>query len=803
MQTLDPYISAFQEGTQVPSIIWKVTLRTPPPSESEELYVDVDVSERLMNEPNIADSADYRENLTYINEIGVKLNNADKVLTNEAGNGILDTDAPIEIYIDGYYDVDNGDDYLIRKFGGWLDRGRMKTDSVRMNCELLAYSYFGKAERVSGLNVCRRYMDDNGLRLYTAKVWVTDAYITGFELKKGLHYITTFFDTNPKAYLDDGDPVILTFDDETVLENADGTEKVKVYYSGFDHAEERISTLIVRSQGQYLETYYYYATVEEIVRKCFESIGITNTYIQNYTIDTFDGRQIISGSNRIDNTADQFIPIAIEFDGTDKYYIAGAFTGSPNTNQIWEYNRTTAAIRLIYETTLNDNTKYKLVYDRDELVLLAFIDSVEGEDSGFIQKFVITDLGASNTTLLDDSQYDSVNPYYRFHYSKFLKKFIYLGLDGATKTMFELDLDGVQTAITTDANFELNGFSCIYESGSTVIFYYIKNDSGTRKLYKRTYGTGWSEVYVADWFDAGDYNNWYGYNFIAEGKLFITNFGVSRFLNVAAGTFTADLTPADTRIYSPFESNGKLFVILKDTTDNSQKLASFTANVLSNETDEINPYDIVQTPALYGFQQICEYVSTDLAVLSKYPALMLRFAAKFTPLIEGEFDTSGMTVRDILQELANNFLGYVKVTPGKKGYFIGRDKYSFDDTLTFKRDYNKERTTERIYNESYDRVEITNGNTIDKYGEDGIVDLNIKSLELRFLPDGFLKDYAKYFLEYYETKRKILKIKYPPTFYNYENLDKADLSDFGIEGEGVIHKVSPKKSSCEFEILIQ
>ena len=180
---------------------------------------------------------------------------------------------------------------------------------------------------------------------------------------------------------------------------------------------------------------------------------------------------------------------------------------------------------------------------------------------------------------------------------------------------------------------------------------------------------------------------------------------------------------------------------------------------------------------------------------------MLRFADKFTPLIEGEFDTSGMTVREILQELANNFLGYVKVDAYKKGYFVGRDQYSFDDTLVFKRDYNRERTTERIYNEKYDRVEISNGNASETYGDDGL-DINIKKLELRFLPDGFLKDYAKYFLEYYDTKRKIIKIKYPPTFYNYENLDKADLTDYGYAVEGTIHKVSPKRNSCEFEVLI-
>ena len=357
MQALDESMIPFQEGTQVPSLAWKVTLRLP----DEDSSVEVDISDRLMNEPNIVDAADYRENLTYINEIGIKLNNEDGYLTQENESGVLDTNSPIEIFIDGYFDIDGGDDFPIRKFGGWLERNRMKTDSVKMNCEVLAYSYFGKAEFVNGANVCRRYMDENGLRLYIAKLWITDAYIAGYELKKGFHKVTSFFDTNPKAYLDDGDPVILVFDDVSILSNADGTEKVEVYYAGFDHAEERVSTLIVRTQGQYPETYFYYGNMEEIVKKCFESLGITDMYIHNYTIDTFDDRQIISGSNRVDDTAEQFMPVAIEYDGTEKYYIAGAFTGSPNKNQIWEYNRTTASIRLIYETTLNDSTHYKLI----------------------------------------------------------------------------------------------------------------------------------------------------------------------------------------------------------------------------------------------------------------------------------------------------------------------------------------------------------------------------------------------------------------------------------------------------------
>lgn len=793
---------SYQEGTQVPSIVWKVIFRTPPPSDdTDSAYVDYNVSERLMNEPNIVDAADYRENLTYMNEIGIKLNNDNGFLTNDSGTGILDIDADIEVFIDGYYDIPDGYLYPIRKFGGWYDRSRLKNDPVRMSCEVVAYSYFGKAEKLNGLNVSRKYLDENGLRLYIAKLWVRDANLAGYELIRGTHYITSVFDTNPKAKLDDGEYVILTADAETVLSNADDTQRVKVFYTGFDHGDERVSTLIVKNVGQYPDTYYYYASINEVVMKCFEAIGVTSSEIQNYEIDTYDGRKILSGYNRVDNSLDTFNPIAIEFNGVDKYYISGAFTGLPAKNQIWEYDRTLNRIRLIYETTLNNRTHYKLIYDTDEERLIAFMDNVEDEDTGFIQLFVINESGATNTTLLHDTQYDTVNSYYRFHYSNFLKKFIYLGLDAGVKTMFELDLDGIQTPLITDSNLELNGFSCIYESGSTVIFYYIKDDSGTKKLYKRTYSTGWSETYVADWFDNANYNYWYGYKFVAEGKIFITQFDKSRFIDVSAGTFSAEMNPADTRLYSPYENNGKLYVIRKSTIDDTQKISSFESGVLTDESAVILPYDIVQNPSQFGFQQMCEFISTELAVLSKYPALMLRFASKFVPFLEGEYDTSGKTVRDVLQELSNYFLGYVRVSPEKKGYFVSRDNYTFDAVLEFKKDYIRERVTERVNNESYDRIEITNGRVFGHYGLDGI-DVKMRRLELQFIPDEFITDYAKYYLDYYSTRRRIMRIKYLPTFYNFENLDQADLTDLGYSGAGKIHKVSPKKNYCEFEVII-
>lgn len=799
---LDPNIEQYQNGTNVPALAWKVILRASDPS--DESTTDYDVSERLMSEPNIVDNAEYRENLTYINEIGLKLLNSDKFLTNESGTGKLDTDLPVEILIDGYFDIPDGANYLIRKFGGYLDRNRMKSDSVKGNIEISTYSYFGKADRMIGLNLVTRYLDDNGLRVNKIGIWVRDAAVSGYELQPGSHDLEAYWDgATPLAKLDDGDPVGLSFGSEFTLSNADDTQRLVIYFEtyNFDASETRKTKLIVKEVEQYPYTFFWYVPLAVIVNKCFIEIGLTDIEIQNYEVDTFDGRKIISGVNRVDNSNEQFVPVAIEFNGNSKFYISGAFTGTPNKNQIWEYDRVTGIIRLIHETTLNDNTKYKLVFDENENVLLGFIDSVEGDDHGFIQKFIINESGASYSTLLDDSQFDFVNPYFRFHYSKFLKKFIYLGMNGSDKVVYELDLDGNVNVIATDNNLELGGCSFIYETGSTVDLYYIKNSAGTRKLYKRTYSGGWSESFVIDWFDQGAYNNWYGYNFIAESKVFITNFNESRFFDITGASFSSDVNPADTKIYSPFESNGKLFVMTHNTSNDVQKLASFESNVLSFESENIIQYNIIKTPADYGFQQLCKFYSLDLGILSRYPALLLRYSSKFAPFIEGEYDTSGQTIRDVLQELSTNFLGYVKVDAYKKGWFVSRIDYNSGSELALDKKYIKDRIGERINNEKFDRVTITNGLVQKSFGDTGI-DKNENSLSLRLIPNDFVMDFAKYFHGYYQTRRKILRIKYLPTYYNFENLDKMDLSNVSM-GSGIIHKVSPRKASCEFEVLVE
>lgn len=809
MIPLHSSLEVYKEGYSVPSINWKVILRLPPPSDDDSGPQDYNVSERLMNEPNIIDSADYRENLTYINEVSLKLNNEDGFLSNDSGTGKLDSEEEVEVFIDGYFDVDGGSDHLIRKFGGWLDVNKNKPDAVNKTIDITAYSYFGKAERVNGYNLTTRYLDNNGLILYTVQLWITDAAISGKELQKGVHYVYTKFDDMPRAKLDDGEWVVLTVGMESELKNADETQSVMVFYDGFSDPseEERVSTIIVKEIGQYPETFFYYGTVKEIIKKCFDEIGITNQYIERFEISTYDSRKIVSGSNRVDDTNGFFVPASIASNGDNLIYVSGAFTGSPNKNQIWEYNYTTDEIRLIYETTLNNNTKHKLIWEPDDEYLIAFIDNKEeDEERGFIQRFTITEYGASYTTLIEDSQFDTVNPYYRFHYSPFLKKFLFIGMDSGNKVIFEMDLNGSKSIIETDSNIELNGACWIYDKATVVEFYYIKNVSGIRKVYKKSFSGSWgAATYVLDWFDNADYNYWYPYQFSYEEKIYLSNFEETRLYDRSGNSFSSDLNPANTKFYSPFEFDNKIYILTYNSVTDVQKVATISSGSLSFASNNILPYDIIKHPSTLGFQHITSFINIDeensLAVLSKYPALMLRFDSKVTPFIEGEYDTSGMTVRDVMQELANEYLAFVRINAYKQGFFVSRSIYETTDTVEFKK-FNKERIRERVYNEKYDRVEVTNSRDVTAmFGELGI-NTNVLKMDLNHTPDDFVKDMAKYFYDYYSTSRYLIKFKYLPTFYNWEVLDKADMSEFGL-GTGKIHKVAPKKSICEFEILME
>jgi len=796
MIPLDPSLLQYREGYSVPALCWKVTLRFPPPTESSP--EDIDISGRLMNEPNIVDSSDYRENLTYLNEVTMKLNNEDGYLSNEAGTGKLDTEQDVEVFIDGYLDVLSGDNFLIRKFGGWVDFNRNKTDAVRKTIDVTAYSYFGKLERISGKVLSTQRFDSNGLILPRAGLWVRDAAITGKFLKLGLHQVETRLDGSTRqAKLDDG---VWTnvINGETVLQNGDNTQHLKIYQNN-TMVPDITAKVIVREYGQqYPKTMYYNASLFEIVRQAFAEIGISDTYVQPYEIKTFDDRKVLSFYEIPDN---KYSAVACLESDKDKRLFVGI------QNKAWVRDMTTQKYTLIYDGGTNPNTEIRrlLLDDTNELLFVYLF-----EVSGVLSKLIKCNLSNGDIDII----FENTGPYFALtqigntmHYIFARQVFVFTYFHATGKGIAELDINGNLSIILTDNDLSYDGFSLIYENND-IIFFYLKIISNIPKLYKVEWDTTWSSpVYLIDFYisQTGVLSQTQGTPFYSESKIFMREYpnGDPAIYDVSGNAFFTNFNPDDYSILSPVESGDKLYVILYKQSPFTNKFGYIKNNTIYTLSENLD----LEIPAWIGGDlfRACftkNYKNFSIFnVISTTPNLLMRYSEWFNLCLRDEVDFTDNNLREVITNLASDFLGFARVAPTKQAYFVSRQEYESGSTLTFSK-YNKERSGERIYSEKYDVVELKNSTTTQRYGIDYLFEPKIFTREMNYIIDELLKDLAKYFYDYYSVIRKIIKINYLPGFYNYEPLDKANLSAFGVD-EGIIHRVAPKKASCEFEILME
>jgi hypothetical protein len=801
LKQLDLNIEPYQEGTQVPSIAWKVILRTPPPSGLDLEFLDRNVSEKLMNEPNITDATDYRENLTYINEIGIILNNEDGFFTNSSLTGILDTDEPIEVFLDGYFDVLGGSAYPIRKFGGWINRNRMKIDGVKKTCEAIAYSYFGKSELISGKVLGTRHFDSHGLILFNTGLRVTTAAVTGKFLKVGVHTVETRFDGVRQARLDDGEWTNVGNGTEVELPNEGDIERLKVYSDYLNFIAGQSSKIIVRNTGeQYPYILYYNGSLFEIVRNIYSELGFTDDYIQPYEIKTHDDRKVLSFYEIPDNSYSEVGSITSDNDNR-------LFIGIKNN--LWLRDMTLQKYTLIYDGGVSPNTSITRLLI-DEALNMIFVYLTDG--GGTLDKIVKVNLSDNSSEVL----FTNTGTYYclgkignTFHYIKSLQVFIFtfLKLDNSTG-IAELDLDGNITEILTDSEVAYDLFSLVYETDDELFFYYIKLVSNVPKLYRISYESGWgAQSYLIDFYisQTGQLFETRGTPFYYESKIFVRESpaGDSAIYNVTTNSFDTSFNTDEFQLLSPFEFENKLYVLIHKPAPFTNKIGYISNNAIVVLSDNLD----LSVPTYIGGDLFRMCITRNykgyniLNILSTQPNLLFRYSEWFNLCVRGEADFTEQTLRTVLTDLANTFLGYIKITADKKAYFVSRSEYENSGELTFKMLYNKTRTGERVYSEKYDRVEISNGTKQKSFGNEQLLDPKILRKNTKYIIDEFVIDLAKYFYDYYSVTRKIIKIKYPPTFYNYESLDIGNLTDYGL-GTGLIHKVAPKKNECEFEILI-
>jgi hypothetical protein len=807
VQSLNENIISFQEQSSVPSIAWKITL-----TKGASIY---DVSERFRGgNPGIIDSADYRENYSYVNEVVLPLRNDDGYITNAAKTGILDVadGTQIEVKIYGYFNIPNGNIYPLLKFGGWVDLKRIKPNYTKGICNITSYSYLGLGDFLKSANITTQYIDSNGLILWKTGLWLKNAAITNYILLNGIHMIETRISGAQKqARLDDGDWVNIADNPagDYTLKNHFDTERVTIYYYSSYIFQEGTSYLIVKTEGQqYCETFFYYPEISNILIKAFAELGITSTYIERYDIETYDGRKVPSLLKYVISSMTNSA-ISIVSDGVYRIYISLVTADSPNKNQIWYYNFQTDILTKIYETIENTYTQHRLILDTTANKLIAWYDNKpEDEDKGLIQVFDLSYPIPPYITILFDPLLENANAYIRFHYLKANTQILIVKSDG----IYGLDITGLGgvVKVINEANIETYGLSFMWEKpGGNYYFYFTKNVGGSRQIWRAQWNGSWmAAAYVKDFHDQGDYNNYFTFPFYAEDKIItLHNQTGIRYFKITDNSEGAIANSSGYQVNSFFEQDSKMYFFAQLPDETDKRIGSISSNAITIETDNLNTNAFFKISTNWTsttqVQKICIFKNLlneyDLAFISNRPAFLMRFSKYVTPFIYDEYDYASKTIRELLQEIANNYLGYIKISAQKTGYFVSRDTYSSEDTIVIKPEYIKSRAIERVYNEVYEAVVVKTSN-IEAYRGNRAVDAKILDITLNLIADELAYDMAQFFLDYYSEKRILKTINYLPTFYNYDSLDGADLTALDLT-TGKIHKLAIKKETLEIGVL--
>lgn len=813
MQSLNANISPYQEAQCVPRINWKVEFKLP----GGTTY---DVSERLKNQnPGIIDTADYMENLSYINECSLTLDNSDSFLTADDGSGLLDVDPDtlIEVFISGYFDVKNGSNYPLKKFGGWLDLTRLKESFIKKHIEVTAYSYFGLLDKTSGKLLCKQYLDSHGLILNETGLWLTDAAIADYELLCGVHSIDTRIDNNVKQVsLDSGDWVSLTQERlEVTLINYDGTQKVKVFY-GTTFTENAKSIVIQKTFGsQYPYTLINNISSFSLIQKIFQEVLVpdNNIYISEYKIRTYDDRYVVSryDSEYIGPENNEINCLAS--DGAHRLWFA-------YHDRLYERNMATNVTTLLSRMQNEEFKKLQYLSTQNVLIFWTSPAPNPGLDNSFCRIGKVAANGTVTTLYskyMDSGLTINASIFLCFQWSGILQKFIFM--NQGNEGIYSLDLSGSIISITTIVNLQTQGTNWIWESNGDVYFYFLLIFSSppnySSRLYRIKFDGSWgAPEFLCDWFYQYTANNLniVPYVFKAKNEVLLfnelNNPAIPVLLTLDDHVFH-NCNVNNYTIATPFEFDGKLWVYAIKSNPDEYRIGHFEDEYdLQIDSDEIKnttlPYNADHKS--YYPQRICFLNETPegdvLVLVAGAYNILSRWSNYVIPVIDENLDFTSVSMRDVLQRVANEFLGYISINYNRVARYCARGTNKGNGTFTVKKDYIKDRIRERLYSETHELIVLTKNNITGQYGT---ANLNKEPFTLQpsFIPDEILKDVAKYFWDYYQVARKLLTITYLPTFYNYDTLDGAALTELGVTSPGIIHKVAPDKASCEFEILIE
>lgn len=714
------------------------------------------------------------------------------------------------------------------KFAGFIDcrEGQLNYNNADDTITFTVYTAEDIGSRISVLNVNTQYINPDidgagtdGLILPEIKgVFVQDANVSSFVLKKGLHTLVYQYNAGTEQMkLDDGDFISLPGSDGTVdLVNGDGDQKVTLFVdvSQIPNSTELTDYIIVATAGDTLPRQPYFGvSIGFYLRKLYEQIGFTNSNVTNDTLQfaTNDASAKYSyydvPPQDISKTGAIY---AMVNDGTYLYIGIGDTV----------YKRTMSNDSYSVLTTKSSYTVAKLWFnDRNGTLWIWY----EGASTNYVRIYHFIGGTYDDVDVTSTSAFNAADVIdYNYSGGSWIYGLVYTD-NGGNHDIHFVDNGGTDTQLYTAADLTGPGtgagaqYDFLVVTGNTVYFQIEKDgDVNMTKIHVNASGLWENDhaLYTMTFYIAGGGTKLTQFALhAAEGKLYGYLDGTSnviKALTLSDGTIaTVETLASGSSIDSMVYYNSQIYaaIVKYDVraviTKTLYSLDAGAATLLASDAITSTSYRnlTVMGGVLYG-------VDIERR-LWRYSATLQMYIKR-----SGTEDTD---VKSMINQClgAYNLLG--KTSSHKKAaiYRRGNDAGAIQTsgnsiTLNATNIVN----AEKIQNAypKIDWVEISNGTVTHSYDGtnfDTAVFSDVKSFKMTnpLLPDEVIKDVAKYFFAFWNISHQVYKIYTNIAAMQMEIFDDADATystgnlDISITSALILATTADQFGNVIFEVL--
>ncbi|MDP1675654.1 MAG: hypothetical protein Q8L88_02220 [Bacteroidota bacterium] len=691
-------------------------------------------------------------------------------------------------------------------FAGWIKKKKSSFVVKRFErpntVTFDVWSYADYADEIHASSLVAQYIEDDiddsgtdGLVLpHIRNLFVTDANITLFVMKKGIHIISyQIAGANKQAKLDDGEWTTLTVPGYTDLPNGDITQKIKVY------ARPNVPTVGEFSDDIIVDTptdafpknWYSSISAQFLLLKLFEKSGIATLSVDTLEYPTFDGNPKVSFLDVVPNDISlSKNRDAIVGDGTYLYFgVANKFYRRNMNSGVYTLKQTLASGANILKMECSAANDHIWIFCSNGYLYRYTIST----DTLSAAVNLTTNVHYGTVLVADFPKLHSAGNEYCIVYNNFSTGKI-RRVDGASLA---------DTEIGTGTGYYLGG--AFFENGT--YRYWIQHGSGYRQWQ-------WNGSADDTWQDNGTVLTLtYAYDAFAyhpgEARIYFLDLDASTPIIKSHTLSSATESTIATlgAVTDNFNNNvrmyysavyGAVFVGLSD--KNLRKIISNAQTIIYPNIQNRFSTFVDHNSRLYGVD-----IYGRLYHYADVVALYVETA-----------DFEGMTVRGAIDFVCSSYNLVYKISSTKSARVQRRSDENGDvitsgSSIALTSDNLKDVSDDSFYGDAYDIIKVSN--TLREVNYDGSIydavafdQEKVFPLESALIPDEILEDLAFNLYPFFSVHHKVCVAPSPAALMQYECLDGATIVHTGkmtLNETGVIVSDSVDKfGKPQFKVLV-